>query len=614
MPENTAQYTADAIKTVSALEHIRLRPGMYIGRLGDGSHPDDGIYILLKEIIDNSIDEFIMGCGRRVDITLSPEGRVTVRDYGRGIPLEKLVECVSVMNTGGKYNDDVFQFAIGLNGVGTKAVNALSEEFTVRSFRDGKFREARFTRGEFVGEESGESSEKNGTFVSFLPDGELFKNYKFNSNYVEKRLWMYAYLNSGLSLYFNDQRYYSPNGLQDLLNNETEGERLYDIIYFRSKQLEFALTHSDSYGETNYSFVNGQYTSDGGTHLSAFKEGVLKGINEFSGKSYKADAIRDGMIGAVAVKVREPIFESQTKNKLGNTDVRSVIVPQVAAAVSDYLHKNKEIAEIVLEKVTRNEQTHRQIQDIKKKSRETTQKTRLRIPKLKDCRYHVGEKWPRGIQPKETMIFLTEGDSAAGSLEKRRDVDCQAIFALRGKPKNAYGESFEMIYKNEELTFLMQALGVEESTENLRYDKVILATDADVDGLHIRNLLLTFFLSFFEQLVLAGHLFVLETPLFRVGRGKEAPIYCYNEAERDQAALELGKKAEITRFKGLGEISPDEFKGFIGEGIRLEQVHLTAEDKIVDIIQFYMGDNTPVRQKFIRMNLRSDIDNTEEAQ
>ena len=604
MPEAQAAYTADSIKTLSALEHIRLRPGMYIGRMGDGSHPDDGIYILLKEIIDNSIDEFIMGCGRRIDIALTDEGRVSVRDHGRGIPLEKLVECVSVMNTGGKYNDDVFQFAIGLNGVGTKAVNALSAEFTVRSFRDGKFREARFERGKLVGEDKGKApDEKNGTFVTFLPDGELFKNFKFNLNYVEKRLWMYAYLNSGLSLYFNDRRYYSANGLQDLLNSETEGERLYDIIYVRSKQLEFALTHSDSYGETNYSFVNGQYTSDGGTHLSAFKEGVLKGINEFSGRSYKADAIRDGMIGAVAVKVREPIFESQTKNKLGNTDVRSTIVPQVAAAVSDYLHKNKEIAEVVLEKVARNEQTHRQIQDIKKKSRETTQKTRLRIPKLKDCRYHVGEKWPRGVQPKETMIFLTEGDSAAGSLEKRRDVDCQAIFALRGKPKNAYGESFEMIYKNEELTFLMQALGVEESTENLRYDKVILATDADVDGLHIRNLLLTFFLSFFEQLVLSGHLFVLETPLFRVRRGKEAPVYCYNETERDQAALELGRKAEITRFKGLGEISPDDFGEFIGENMRLSPVTLDNMRDVPELLKFYMGENTPVRREYIMNNL-----------
>ena len=603
MPEVTPAYTADAIKTLSALEHIRLRPGMYIGRMGDGSHPDDGIYILLKEIIDNSIDEFIMGCGRRVDIALTPEGRVSVRDYGRGIPLEKLVECVSVMNTGGKYSDDVFQFSIGLNGVGTKAVNALSQEFLVRSFRNGKFREARFERGVFTGEDSGTTDEKNGTFVSFLPDGELFRDFAYRGQYVEKRLWMYAYLNSGLSLYYNGQRYYSANGLLDLLNSETEGDRLYDIISFRTKTLEFALTHSDSYGETNYSFVNGQYTSDGGTHLSAFKEGVLKGINEYSGKSYKADAIRDGMIGAVAVKVKDPVFESQTKNKLGNTDVRSPIVTQVSAAVSDFLHKHKELADIVLEKVSRHEQMHRQIQDIKKKSRETTQKTRLRNPKLKDCRYHVGDKWPRGAEPKETMIFLTEGDSAAGSLEKRRDVDCQAIFALRGKPKNAYGETFEMIYKNEELTLLMQALGVEESTDNLRYDKVILATDADVDGLHIRNLLLTFFLSFFEQLVLSGHLYVLETPLFRVSRGKEEPIYCYSEAERDRAALELGKRAEITRFKGLGEISPEDFGEFIGENMRLSPVTLDNMRDVPELLKFYMGENTPVRREYIMNNL-----------
>ena len=600
IPENI--YNEDSILTLSALEHIRLRPGMYIGRLGNGSHQDDGIYILLKEIIDNSIDEFIMGCGRKIEIQVDEEsGKASVRDFGRGIPLEKMVDCVSLMNTGGKYNSDAFQYSIGMNGVGTKAANALSSYFKVRSTRDGKYREAEFSQGVLTSDTSGESDERNGTYIEFIPDPEKFPNYRFRMDYIQKRIWMYAYLNSGLSLNLNGERYYSANGLLDLLETETGEEKLYDIIYFRSKKLEFALTHSDNYGETSYSFVNGQYTSDGGTHLSAFKEGVLKGINEYSGKSFKADAIRDGMIGAIAVKVKEPVFESQTKNKLGNTDVRGPIVAEVSAAVADYLHKHKEIAETVIDKVVRNEQMHKQIQDVKKKSRETSQKTRLRIPKLKDCKFHAGDKWPRKVEPKETMIFLTEGDSAAGSLEKKRDVDNQAIFALRGKPKNAYGETIEMIYKNEELTFLMQALGVEDSTETLRYDKVILATDADVDGLHIRNLLLTFFLSFFDQLVLSGHLYVLETPLFRVKKGKDI-IYCYNEAERDKAAAELGK-CEITRFKGLGEISPDDFGEFIGENMRLSPVTLDNMHGVNDLLKFYMGDNTPERKEYIMNNL-----------
>lgn len=602
MPETPIIYDDTSIKTLSALEHIRLRPGMYIGRLGNGSHPDDGIYVLLKEIIDNSIDEFIMGCGKKIEVSVNTDsGKVYVRDYGRGIPLEKLVDCVSLMNTGGKYNSDAFQYSIGMNGVGTKAANALSIYFKVRSVRDGKFREAEFTRGELSSENSGECDEKNGTAVEFIPDAEKFPDFKFRMEYVEKRIWMYAYLNSGLSLHLNGERYYSANGLRDLMETETAEERLYDVIYFRSKQLEFALTHSDNYGDSSYSFVNGQYTSDGGTHLSAFKEGVLKGINEYSGKSFKADAIRDGMRGAIAVKVKDPVFESQTKNKLGNTDVRGPVVAAVSAAVADYLHKHKDIAETVIEKVTRNEQDHKQIQDLKKKSRETSQKTRLRIPKLKDCKFHVGDKWPKKIEPKETMIFLTEGDSAAGSLEKKRDVDNQAIFALRGKPKNAFGETIEMIYKNEELTFLMQALGVEDSTDNLRYDKIILATDADVDGLHIRNLLLTFFLCFFSELVLSGHLFVLETPLFRVKKGKDV-IYCYNESERDRAAGELGK-CEITRFKGLGEISPDDFGEFIGENMRLSPVTLDNMHGVSDVLKFYMGDNTPERKEYIMNNL-----------
>ena len=597
------EYNADSIVTLESLEHIRKRPGMYIGRMGNGSHPDDGIYVLLKEIIDNSIDEFIMGCGKRIEISISPENVVKIRDYGRGIPLEKIVECVSIMNTGGKYNDDVFQFSIGMNGVGTKAVNALSRSFCARAIRDGKFREVVFTQGKLSGDQSGDTSERNGTQIIFQPDPELFGEYSYRSDYVEKRLWMYAYLNSGLSLYFNNERYYSPDGLLDLLSAEVGEEKLYDIIHFRNKNLEFALTHSDQYGENSYSFVNGQYTSDGGTHLSAFKEGVLKGINEYSGKSFKADAIRDGMIGAIAIKLRTPIFESQTKNKLGNTDVRGWIVSEVSAEVADFLHKNREIAEAVIEKVQHNEQLHRQIQEVKKKSRDANHKTKLRIPKLKDCKYHLGDKWPKNTEPKETMIFLTEGDSAAGSLEKRRDVDSQAIFALRGKPKNAFGESFEMIYKNEELTFLMQSLGVEDSPDNLRYDKVVIATDADVDGLHIRNLLITFFLCFFEQLVLRGHVFVLETPLFRVRQGKDTPIYCYSEKERDAAAEKYHHKCDITRFKGLGEIDPEDFGAFIGKNMRLSPVTLDNMRGVPELLKFYMGDNTPERRDYIMQNL-----------
>ena len=596
-------YDEGTITTLKSLEHIRLRPGMYIGRLGDGAHPNDGIYILLKEVIDNSVDEFIMGAGRRIDVSITEENQVTVRDYGRGIPLGKLVECVSMINTGGKYNSDAFQFSVGMNGVGTKAVNALSSYFRARSVRDGKFRCAEFKCGELVADTEGECSERNGTEITFVPDETMFKNYAFRPEYIERRLWMYAYLNSGLSIHLGDRKFYSQHGLQDLLEVESGEDRLYPVISYRTKTLEFALTHTNDYGENSFSFANGQFTNDGGTHLSAFKEGVLKAINEFSGKNYKADDVRDGMTGAVSIKLREPIFESQTKNKLGNTDIRGPIVAEVRDFVVDFLHKNPEVAEALLNKVSSNEQMHRAIQEVKKKSRDIVQKTRLRIPKLKDCKYHIGDKWPRGVQPKETMIFLTEGDSAAGSLEKSRDVDCQAIFALRGKPKNAFGESFEMIYKNEELTFLMQALGIEENTENLRYDKVILATDADVDGLHIRNLLLTFFLCFFDRLVLSGHLYVLETPLFRVRNKSKDLIYCYSEAERDRAAAQLGKTSEITRFKGLGEISPDDFGEFIGENMRLSPVTLDNMHGVNDLLKFYMGDNTPDRRDYIMRNL-----------
>lgn len=598
--ENTVLYDEDKIKTLSSLEHIRLRPGMYIGRLGDGSHPDDGIYILIKEVIDNSIDEYIMGAGKRIDVKIE-DSRITVRDYGRGIPLGKLVECVSVMNTGGKYNDDVFQFSVGLNGVGTKAVNALSSEFTVRSVRDGKFSEANFQGGVLVDKKNGRSDEKNGTLVSFIPDPALFPNYTFQTEYIEKRLWMYAYLNSGLSLYLNDQRYYSQNGLKDLIAVETGEDRIYDIIALKGKMLEFAFCHTSNYGENYFSFVNGQYTNDGGTHLSAFREGVLKAVNEFSGKSFQASDVRDGIVGAIAIKLKDPIFESQTKNKLGNTDIRGWIVNAVKDAVVDYLHRHLDESEILLEKVANNEQVRRQIQAVKKQSKEKSKKMSLKIPKLKDCKHHLGDSSGKGEQ---TMIFITEGQSAAGSMISCRDVYTQAIFSLKGKPLNCHKQKLDRVYDNEELYYIMQALNIEEEVEELRYNKVVIATDSDVDGLHIRNLLITFFLTYFEQLVLSGHLYILETPLFRV-RNKSKTIYCYSEQERDRAVVELSRGVEITRFKGLGEISPDEFGAFIGNDIRLLSVTIDHMRNIPEMLEFFMGDNqkTPERRELIMNKL-----------
>ncbi|MCP3965586.1 MAG: type IIA DNA topoisomerase subunit B [Lentisphaerae bacterium] len=597
--ENKIVYDESKIQTLSSLDHIRLRPGMYIGKMGDGSHPDDGIYILVKEIVDNSIDEFIMGSGRRIDIKV--EGaQVTVRDYGRGIPLGKLVDCVSIINTGGKYNSDVFQFSVGLNGVGTKAVNALSSEFIVRSVRDGKFSEAKFEYGKVVDEKKGKCDEKNGTVVKFVPDHDLFLNYKFRMEYLEKRMWMYAYLNSGLSLYLNDMRYYSKNGLKDLIEVEVEDDKLYEIIAFKGKTIEFALCHTDNYGENYFSFVNGQYTNDGGTHLSAFREGVLKAINEFTGKTYQAADVRDGIVGAISIKLKDPIFESQTKNKLGNTDVRGPIVNAVRTNMVDYLHRNLEEAEFVIDKVVRNEKVRRQIQAVKKQSKEKAKKMTLKIPKLKDCKYHLGDRSGKGEQ---TMIFLTEGQSAAGSMVSCRDVYAQAIFSLKGKPLNCHNEKIDKVYKNDELYYIMQALNIEEDIENLRYNKVIIATDSDIDGLHIRNLLITFFLTYFEQLVLSGHVYILETPLFRV-RNKKETIYCYNEKERSEAVQKIGQKGlEITRFKGLGEISPDEFGAFIGEDIRLQNVSVDHMRNVSEMLEFYMGKNTPIRREHIMNNL-----------
>lgn len=576
-----------------------MRPGMYIGRMGDGSHPDDGIYILLKEIIDNSVDEYIMGAGRRIDINVSDK-EATVRDYGRGIPLGKVIDCVSQINTGAKFNTEVFQFSVGLNGVGTKAVNALSESFSVVSYRDGRFKRADFNYGELVEEDEGKTTEKNGTSVTFIPDSQMFPKYKFDLEYVEKRLWMYAFLNSGLSLYLNGERYCSKNGLEDLIETELGEERIYNIIYYKEKTIEFAFCHTPNYGENYYSFVNGQYTNNGGTHLSAFKEGILKAVNEFSGKTFNGADVRDGIVGAIAVKLQEPIFESQTKNKLGNTDIKGWVVNTVKQAVVNYLHRHLDEAEVILEKITLNEQVRKDIQAVKKQSKEKAKKMSLKIPNLKDCKHHLDDGSSMGEQ---SMIFLTEGQSAAGSIVSSRDVYTQAVFSLRGKPLNCHQEKIERVYENDELYYIMQALNIEDDIENLRYNKVIIATDADVDGVHIRNLLITYFLSFFEPLVLGGHLYILETPLFRV-RNKAKTIYCYDEDERDNAINELGAKGlDVTRFKGLGEISPSEFGQFIGKDIRLTSVTVDHMRNIPEILDFYMGKNTPERRNYIMENL-----------
>jgi len=594
-------YDESKIKTLSSLEHIRMRPGMYIGRMGDGSHPDDGVYVLLKEIIDNGIDEYIMGHGRRIDVTVN-ENEISVRDYGRGIPLGKMIDCVSQINTGAKYNTDVFQFSVGLNGVGTKAVNALSEKFIVISTRDGKYKKAEFSQGSLVNEEDGKSDERNGTKVIFIPDTSMFPPYRYQMEYIEKRLWMYAFLNSGLSIYLNGMRYYSKNGLRDLIESEVEEDRIYEIIHFKDKTLEFSFSHTSNYGETYFSFVNGQYTNDGGTHLSAFREGILKAVNEFSGKSFTGNDVRDGIVGSISIKLQDPIFESQTKNKLGNSDIRGWIVNTVKQAVVDYLHRNLEESELLLEKVALNEKVRKDIQAVKKQSREKAKKMSLKIPKLKDCKHHFGDG---SKYSDETMIFLTEGQSASGSMVSCRDVMSQAIFSLKGKPLNCFGEKLDKVYQNEELYYIMQTLNIEDELEGLRYNKVVLATDSDVDGLHIRNLLITFFLTFYEPLVLSGHLYILETPLFKV-RNKKETHYCYDEKERDESIGKLGglkKGVEVTRFKGLGEISPNEFGQFIGEDIKLVSVTVDHMRNVPEMLNFYMGKNTPARKKHIMENL-----------
>ena len=595
-------YDESNIKSLSSLEHIRLRPGMYIGRLGNGSHPDDGIYVLLKEVVDNSVDEFTMHFGSRIEISVLDD-TVSVRDYGRGIPLGKVVECVSVINTGAKYDSEAFQFSVGLNGVGTKAVNALSSSFLVRSYREGKYVEAEFERGELKRKKEGKApEEKDGTFISFHPDPEIFPDFHYLDDIIEDRLWSYAYLNTGLTITFNKKLIKSQNGLLDLLSKMLGSEGLYPTVHFKNAHLEFAFTHTSGYGENYFSFVNGQNTTDGGTHLAAFKEGVLKGINEFFRKSWQAPEIRDGIAAAIAIKMQNPVFESQTKNKLGSTEVRTWIVNEVREAVMDALMKDKAKAQGIQEKVTTNEKVHKEEQAVRNNAKERARKTAIHIPKLKDCRYHLDSSSAQHRKEAEnSMIFLTEGDSAAGTLSIARDANTQAVFALRGKPFNVQGYKRTELYKHEELYNIMVALGIENGIDDIRYSKVVIATDADTDGFHIRILLMTFFLSYFEELVTSGRLFILETPLFRV-RNKAVTSYCYSEAERDQAMLKI-KGCEVTRFKGLGEISPNEFKGFIGEDIKLLPVTITSIKDIKDKMEFYMGQNTPQRREFIMENL-----------
>jgi topoisomerase-4 subunit B len=591
-------YDESKIKTLSSLEHIRMRSGMYIGRLGDGSHYDDGIYVLLKEVLDNAIDEFIMGFGKEVDVEVK-ENTVRIRDTGRGIPLGKVIDCVSKINTGAKYNDEVFQFSVGLNGVGTKAVNALSARFTVTSHREGEFLRADFEQGRLIKQNKGKTSEPDGTEVSFVPDPEIFKKFAFKEELLIRRLRLYTYLNAGLKIRFNGEVYQSQNGLRDLLEEElADEEAIYPVLYHQEKQLEIAFTHTNRLSEDHHSFVNGQFTSDGGTHLSAFREGLLKAVNEFSKGKFDGDDVREGLVGAVAIRLKEPIFESQTKNKLGNTEIRGELVGKVREAVLGLLHRNKEAADRLIQKCGDTQRLRKELNDVRKLARERSATVSLRIPQLKDCKVHLDKAKGKG---EESMIFITEGQSASGSITSCRDPMTQAVFALRGKPLNVCDLQRTTVYKNEESYNLMRTLNIEESIDGLRYGRVILATDADVDGLHIRNLLLTFFLRFFPDLVLRGHVHVLETPLFRV-RNKKETRYCYTEEERVRALAEVSN-CEITRFKGLGEISPGEFKAFIGPKMKLTPVEVENAHSYPAVLQFYMGKNTPQRREYIMNHL-----------
>jgi topoisomerase IV subunit B len=604
MAKAKTAYDEKAIQTLDALEHIRLRTGMYIGRLGDGSNPSDGIYILLKEVIDNSVDEFIMGAGKVIDIARKKDV-VAVRDYGRGIPLGKVIDCVSKVNTGGKFNDDVFQFSVGLNGIGTKAVNALSREFEVVSFREGKFVQGLFKEGKLVTQKEGRDPKaRTGTLIRFSPDPKIFSSFEWDDQFVLKRLRYYAYLNSGLKLVYNGEAVASGEGLRDLLAEEIgEENTLYEIARYKGERLEFAFTHTTNYGESYFSFVNGQFTIDGGTHQTAFRLGVLKAIDDYAGVNFAAEDVREGMIGAVAIKVKDPVFESQTKHKLGNNEIRSWVAEEVKQQTLTWLHKNEPDAKRLVEKIRANERIRKELSSIKKQAREMARKVEIHIPKLIDCKVHLTEL--KEERREETSIFLTEGDSAGGAMIQARDVYTQAIFSLKGKPLNVYGLKRDTVYRNEELYNIMRALGIEDDMEGLRYNRVIIATDADVDGMHIRNLLLTYFLHYFEELVLKEHVHILETPLFRV-RTKAETVYCYSQSERDAAMARL-KGCEVTRFKGLGEISPGEFKQFIGADMRLTPVQIQSMGGVRKTLEFLMGKNTPERRKFIVNNLVADV-------
>ena len=626
--KTTVEYTDDNIRHLDDMEHIRVRSGMYIGRLGDGQQNDDGIYVLLKEVMDNSIDEFKMGAGKKIEVTIEDNLRVSIRDYGRGIPQGKLIEAVSKLNTGGKYDSKAFKKSVGLNGVGIKAVNALSSRFEVASFRDGKVRRAAFEKGQLLSDVTEDTTEENGTYIFFEPDDTLFVGYKFQNQFVETLLRNYTYLNTGLTFIYNGQRILSRHGLEDLLKDNMTSEGLYEIVHLKGEDIEIAFTHTNQYGEEYYSFVNGQHTTQGGTHQSALKEHIARTIKEFYNKNQEFSDIRNGIVAAIALDVEEPMFESQTKTKLGSNNMWPA-VPQedkpagpsinkfvgdfIKTEVDNYLHKNPQVADVMLQKIQESEKERKAIAGVTKLARERAKKANLHNRKLRDCRFHLNDT--KGDKQEETCIFITEGDSASGSITKSRDVNTQAVFSLRGKPLNSYGLTKKVVYENEEFNLLQAALNIEDGMEGLRYNKVIVATDADVDGMHIRLLMITFFLQFFPDLIKKGHVYILQTPLFRVRNRKKGvyeTIYCYTDEERIEAIEKLGPNPEITRFKGLGEISPDEFKNFIGEDMRLEKVRLRKNDLVKDLLEFYMGKNTMERQNFIIENLVVEEDITKE--